>query len=63
MTVDEQIKRVGKGGSQVNMQKVAVVHLEQYHGRMEGHDEGHDDAYSGGEYVDVHRTSWLVENP
>jgi len=54
---------VGKGGGQVNMQKVAVVHLEQYHGRMEGHDEGDDHAYSGGEYVDVHRTSWLVENP
>jgi hypothetical protein len=58
MTVDEQIERVGKGNGQVNVQKVAVVHLEQYHGM-----EGHDHAYSGGEYVDVHRTGWLVENP
>jgi hypothetical protein len=59
MTVDEQIERVGKGGGQVNMQKVAVVHLEQYHGRMEGHNH----AYGGDEYVDVYRTGWLVENP
>jgi len=61
--VGEQIKRVEKGGSQVNVQKTAVVHLEQYHGRMEGHDEGHDHAYGGGKYIDVHRTGWLVENP